>query len=134
MCDTDCDCTPLSPGLDYALHSNDVAMTLAGRDPVHPNFALLKAALATAKTPADENIIRVNMERWRWMPRDLGDGYVVTNVPEYLTRVVRNGTVIATHKAVVGKPSTPTRSEEHTSELQSLMRISYAVFCLKKKK
>src|SRR3546814_10020955 len=29
---------------------------------------------------------------------------------------------------------TPGRSEEHTSELQSLMRISYAVFCLKKKK
>src|SRR3546814_4472036 len=29
--------------------------------------------------------------------------------------------------------STTTRSEEHTSELQSLMRISYAVFCLKKK-
>src|SRR3546814_3078148 len=28
---------------------------------------------------------------------------------------------------------TPERSEEHTSELQSLMRISYAVFCLKKK-
>src|SRR3546814_5124353 len=30
--------------------------------------------------------------------------------------------------------NTPARSEEHTSELQSLMRISYAVFCLKKKK
>src|SRR3546814_9381470 len=30
--------------------------------------------------------------------------------------------------------TSPTRSEEHTSELQSLMRISYAVFCLKKKK
>src|SRR3546814_3460638 len=30
-------------------------------------------------------------------------------------------------------PCMPTRSEEHTSELQSLMRISYAVFCLKKK-
>src|SRR3546814_2787199 len=30
--------------------------------------------------------------------------------------------------------SIPRRSEEHTSELQSLMRISYAVFCLKKKK
>src|SRR3546814_6485912 len=30
-------------------------------------------------------------------------------------------------------PVTATRSEEHTSELQSLMRISYAVFCLKKK-
>src|SRR3546814_2089622 len=32
------------------------------------------------------------------------------------------------------RPISPTRSEEHTSELQSLMRISYAVFCLKKKK
>src|SRR3546814_5950910 len=31
-------------------------------------------------------------------------------------------------------PRRPDRSEEHTSELQSLMRISYAVFCLKKKK
>src|SRR3546814_3840706 len=33
----------------------------------------------------------------------------------------------------VGKLRQPARSEEHTSELQSLMRISYAVFCLKKK-
>src|SRR3546814_4777136 len=32
------------------------------------------------------------------------------------------------------RSSRRTRSEEHTSELQSLMRISYAVFCLKKKK
>src|SRR3546814_2190663 len=32
------------------------------------------------------------------------------------------------------RQSASTRSEEHTSELQSLMRISYAVFCLKKKK
>src|SRR3546814_9988102 len=32
------------------------------------------------------------------------------------------------------RPQKSSRSEEHTSELQSLMRISYAVFCLKKKK
>src|SRR3546814_5716775 len=32
-----------------------------------------------------------------------------------------------------GRPAPAPRSEEHTSELQSLMRISYAVFCLKKK-
>src|SRR3546814_3675728 len=34
----------------------------------------------------------------------------------------------------VSPSTTPSRSEEHTSELQLLMRISYAVFCLKKKK
>src|SRR3546814_6469840 len=37
-------------------------------------------------------------------------------------------------KAVAGEMGKAPRSEEHTSELQSLMRISYAVFCLKKKK
>src|SRR3546814_9427012 len=35
---------------------------------------------------------------------------------------------------IVVRPQGKDRSEEHTSELQSLMRISYAVFCLKKKK
>src|SRR3546814_8177802 len=35
--------------------------------------------------------------------------------------------------AIVGRVAAKGRSEEHTSELQSLMRISYAVFCLKKK-
>src|SRR3546814_9032333 len=39
----------------------------------------------------------------------------------------------ATRKRPNQRPGRP-RSEEHTSELQSLMRISYAVFCLKKKK
>src|SRR3546814_9374192 len=37
-------------------------------------------------------------------------------------------------RMAAGKPGGKSRSEEHTSELQSLMRISYAVFCLKKKK
>src|SRR3546814_5444360 len=43
--------------------------------------------------------------------------------------VVSNAEVV---KAYLGEASEE-RSEEHTSELQSLMRISYAVFCLKKK-
>src|SRR3546814_8844806 len=39
------------------------------------------------------------------------------------------------HLGARGRPRPhPSRSEEHTSELQSLLRISYAVFCLKKKK
>src|SRR3546814_8037531 len=37
-------------------------------------------------------------------------------------------------RSIRGRRSARLRSEEHTSELQSLMRISYAVFCLKKKK
>src|SRR3546814_3731280 len=42
--------------------------------------------------------------------------------------------LIAQHSSQLNPGPLPFRSEEHTSELQSLMRISYAVFCLKKKK
>src|SRR3546814_2744110 len=45
---------------------------------------------------------------------------------------IKGAGAIVTSTAV--SADNPERSEEHTSELQSLMRISYAVFCLKKKK
>lgn len=108
MVDSDGDAEPLLPLLTTALAAGTIGETLAKFDPVHPDFAVLKASLKKAKTPAEANAIRVNMERWRWMPRDLGERYVVSNVPEYLTRVIHGGTTIATHKAVVGKASTPT--------------------------
>ncbi|MFA5900109.1 MAG: L,D-transpeptidase family protein, partial [Hyphomicrobium sp.] len=52
--------------------------------------------------------ILINMERWRWVPEDLGDFYVWDNVPEFLTRVVKNGKVIHTDEIIVGQPSWPT--------------------------
>src|SRR3546814_1948866 len=42
-------------------------------------------------------------------------------------------TNLAMHAAIEGQGVVLSRSEEHTSELQSLMRLSYAVFCVKKK-
>src|SRR3546814_944137 len=50
---------------------------------------------------------------------------------QYFLFVARHGTLA---RAGAALHVDATRSEEHTSELQSLMRISYAVFCLKKKK
>src|SRR3546814_10818711 len=52
--------------------------------------------------------------------------------PKNMVRKLEKAPVATTLK----RPGAPSggRSEEHTSELQSLMRISYAVFCLKKKK
>src|SRR3546814_9239026 len=48
-------------------------------------------------------------------------------------RLIDRGIVETRHRPGV-EPERARRSEEHTSELQSLMRISYAVFCLKKKR
>src|SRR3546814_2021626 len=69
---------------------------------------------------------------------DLYSAEIVTLPPEAPTRAgtfVTLGKVKRTHQTTVMFTETVgARSEEHTSELQSLMRISYAVFCLKKKK
>src|SRR3546814_4700539 len=65
------------------------------------------------------------------------ESHLLTEILIVLALTVLNGVLAMSELAVVS--SRPVRlkvmrSEEHTSELQSLMRISYAVFCLKKKK
>ena len=52
--------------------------------------------------------ILATMERWRWMPRDLGKVHVALNIPDYHLRVVNNGTPAWTTRVVVGKPSQAT--------------------------
>lgn len=47
--------------------------------------------------------IIANMERWRWMPRELGDFHVIANVPEYRLWVMREGESIFTTRTVVGQ-------------------------------
>ena len=54
------------------------------------------------------DIIIANMERWRWMPHDLGSTYVVVNLPEFILRVVHDGKQVWVTKVVDGKPATPT--------------------------
>jgi len=58
--------------------------------------------------------LRVNMEMWRWMPRDLGDRYIWANIPEYNVRVFDNGQSIYQERIVVGKTKnkTPIFSDE----------------------
>jgi len=65
-------------------------------------------------SPARIKQILVNMERWRWLPHDLGAFYVTVNIPEFTLRVVEEGTPIHTARVVVGKPDkqTPVISDE----------------------
>jgi murein L,D-transpeptidase YcbB/YkuD len=104
--DPDADLMPTGQVMMKALASHDVAGTLAGLDPTHPDYAALKAALAS--TPASETkkrkLIRANMDRWRWLARDLGGQYLITNVPEFQLRLTVNDHIIRTYKTIVGKP------------------------------
>ncbi len=48
------------------------------------------------------------MERWRWMPRDLGKTHVMLNIPDYHLRVYNNGEQVWQTRVVVGKPTQET--------------------------
>ena len=52
--------------------------------------------------------IIANMERWRWLPRDLGAVHVMVNIPEFMVRIVQDGKPIHETRVIVGKPETPT--------------------------
>jgi murein L,D-transpeptidase YcbB/YkuD len=78
--------------------------------PTHPQYAGLKRALAATpeSDTARRDLIRTNMERWRWMPRSLGARHVLVNVPAFTAAIVEDGRVLTRHRTVVGKRTTPT--------------------------
>ena len=62
----------------------------------------------TADPKRDIDRIIANMERWRWLPEDLGDFYIFNNIPEYQSRIIKNGEEALKEKMIVGQPSWPT--------------------------
>lgn len=96
--------------LRAALAQHRVGEALTGLLPTHPQYLALRHALElTPKTEAAKiDRIRLNMDRWRWLPRDLGDRYIIVNVPAYTAALVENGVTVSRHRAVSGAVKTPT--------------------------
>ncbi len=104
--DPDVEANPTHEVMARALASQDIAGEIAALAPSHADYAALKAMLA--RTPpankAGRALIRANMDRWRWLQRDLGKYYLLTNVPEFQLRLTVDNEVIRTYRTVVGKP------------------------------
>jgi murein L,D-transpeptidase YcbB/YkuD len=68
------------------------------------------AVISALNVPIDRRIeqIAMNMERWRWLPRDLGERYILVNIPEMRLDVVEGNTAAISMRVVVGKSDTPT--------------------------
>lgn len=102
--DPDQDTNPTSLILAEALEKHDVKGALMALLPTVPDYAALKAALPKAQTLKQAALIRANMDRWRWLARDLGSQYLLTNVPEQMLRLTVKNKIISTYKVIVGKP------------------------------
>ncbi len=75
---------------------------------------LLNQQHHASASPARVRLILLNMERWRWLPHDLGSYYVNVNIPEFMLRVMKEGKPDFVTRVVVGKPAkqTPVFSNE----------------------
>jgi murein L,D-transpeptidase YcbB/YkuD len=68
-------------------------------------------ALNSPKRDRQIDTVIVNMERWRWLPRQLGapslgNAYVILNIPDYTLKVMQNGAQVWNTKVVTGQPGT----------------------------
>ncbi|HKX92434.1 MAG TPA: L,D-transpeptidase family protein [Sphingomicrobium sp.] len=108
--DNDLDDAKTDAMLRAALAQHNIPGALRNLLPTHPQYAALKASLAAtpATDEATRDRLRLNLDRWRWLPRDLGQKYIIVNVPGFHATLVENGVNRWKHKAIAGATSTPT--------------------------
>lgn len=108
--DTDGDRLPAIRLMEIALSRHDIEGIFRAVQPTHDDYwRLLDTYANTPKSNTKRRqLLAVNIERWRWLPRSLGDRYIYVNVPQYQTELIDDGQLVARHNVVVGKNSTPT--------------------------
>ncbi|HEX2442645.1 MAG TPA: L,D-transpeptidase family protein [Vicinamibacterales bacterium] len=101
--------------LAESLDRQSIGEDLRAFAPQHPEYGRLREAYARYKQNAMNEAagkqvrqIELNLERWRWLPRDLGDRYILVNVPDFELEVHDAGQIPLSMKVVVGAKSTPT--------------------------
>jgi len=76
------------------------------------------STLAAFNVPVDKRInqIKINMERYRWLPQNIGSRYIEVNIPSFHLNVIQNGKTVLSMAVVVGKPywNTPLFSSNMT--------------------
>src|SRR5687768_3261639 len=77
---------------------------------IPPTGKIDAATKAAMKVPLEDRIkqVQVNLERWRWMPDDLGARHFIVNIPYYHLTARENGKVVTDIRVVVGKPGNNT--------------------------
>ncbi|MCG6858027.1 MAG: L,D-transpeptidase family protein [Salaquimonas sp.] len=94
--------------LDYvallgSFDKNGVGKVVARLRPAHIQYVRLSKLLAGTKDAGLRQKIIINMERWRWLPRNLGARHVLVNAAAYLMYTYDNGKIIDRRKVIVGQ-------------------------------
>ncbi len=123
----------LARALGDAIDGGHVAAALDALAPNHPQYRGLQQALATFRAAARQQgdapvagdteraswrvrQLALNLDRWRWMPHDLGERHILVNIPAYEMQVIERDRPALAMRVVVGRSDTqtPVFSDEMT--------------------
>ena len=96
--------------LAYGTPLQEAVKRFQRRHGLDPDGIVNRPVIQEMNVPVNERVaqLALNLERWRWLPRDLGDRHIFVNVPEYRLEVWDHGRVPLAMRVVVGKKDTPT--------------------------
>jgi murein L,D-transpeptidase YcbB/YkuD len=102
--------TPREQETVYGADLQEAVKRFQRRHGLEPDGVLSSATIAQMNVPVAQRIqqLALNLERWRWLPADLGERHILVNVPEYRLEVWDHGQVPLSMRVVVGKKDTPT--------------------------
>ncbi len=94
----------------YGADLQEAVKRFQRRHGLEPDGVIGAALVRQMNIPADARVrqLELNLERWRWLPRDLGDRHILVNIPEFRLEVWDHGNVPLAMRVVVGKKDTPT--------------------------
>lgn len=98
----------LEARLSRTLADRNIDRFFLGLQPRHPDYAALRAAYAEETDDSRRKVLARNMERWRWMPRAMGQNYVLVNAARFEAALWKQGKQVGTWPVIVGKVRTPT--------------------------
>lgn len=100
----------LEPMVTAALDENGIDGLFEGLRPKHPDYAALRQALVSERDPARRDRIARNLERWRWLPQDLGQDFILANAAGFDVALWREGREQQRWVTISGRAETPTPS------------------------
>ena len=101
---------PVAEPVRFDLGLEDAVRRFQARHGLTVDGIVGPLTLAALNVPVEDRIrqLRVNLERWRWLPEDLGERYIMVNIAGYRMQVIENGREVLRSKVIVGRDSRPT--------------------------
>jgi murein L,D-transpeptidase YcbB/YkuD len=101
---------PAGQSISYDVDLQNAVKRFQRRHGLTDDGSVTPALAAEMNVPVEARIqqIELNMERWRWLPRDLGDRHILVNIPEMRLDVIEHSAPALNMRVVVGKPDTQT--------------------------